>query len=122
MRSKLPVGNLLDSEDHPAIKMIRCRHLAKNLYNKLTVQATKQCYGTSGGSKGSNIAQGDTIRPSDNKEIANASKGNDLARADNLENVTIKHGAQAFEGDLRSTSGLGMGDGLYSHTAKWNEV
>lgn len=32
---------------------------------------------------------------------------------------TITHGAQAFEGDLRSTSGLGLGDGIENHTEKW---
>lgn len=26
---------------------------------------------------------------------------------------------QAFPGDLRSTSGLGLGDGIHSHTEKW---
>lgn len=31
----------------------------------------------------------------------------------------ITEGRQAFEGDLRSTSGLGLGDGLTSHTDKW---
>jgi hypothetical protein len=29
---------------------------------------------------------------------------------------------QAFGGDLRSTSGLGMGDGITNHTDKWLQV
>lgn len=32
---------------------------------------------------------------------------------------TIEEGRQAFEGDLRATSGLGLGAGLTSHTSKW---
>jgi hypothetical protein len=71
---------------------------------------------------GRNVAQGDTLIPSSSKEVGNATKGGELAKADNLENVTIKTGAQAFAGDLRSTSGLGLGDGLNSHTAKWDQV
>lgn len=34
----------------------------------------------------------------------------------------ILEGRQAFDGDLRATSGLGLGDGLTSHTAKWLQV
>ena len=29
---------------------------------------------------------------------------------------------QAFPGDLRSTSGLGLGDGIIDHTSKWLQV
>ena len=35
---------------------------------------------------------------------------------------TITEGRQAFEGDLRSTSALGFGDGIYDHTGKWLQV
>jgi len=35
--------------------------------------------------------------------------------------ITVEPG-QAFPGDIRSTSGLGMGDGLTSHTDKWLQV
>ena len=35
---------------------------------------------------------------------------------------TIAEGRQAFEGDLRSTSALGLGDGLTTHTSKWFSV
>lgn len=35
---------------------------------------------------------------------------------------TIKVGAQAFEGDIRSISGLGLGAGIHNHTAKWLSV
>lgn len=35
--------------------------------------------------------------------------------------ITVEPG-QAFPGDLRSTSGLGMGDGLTTHTEKWLQV
>ena len=31
-------------------------------------------------------------------------------------------GGQAFPGDLRSESGLGVGDGLHDHTLKWKQV
>jgi NADH dehydrogenase (ubiquinone) Fe-S protein 6 len=72
-------------------------------------------------SGGKNVAQGDTLIPSSAKEAGNATKGKELAKAENLEYVTIQVGAQAFEGDLRSTSGLGLGDGLYTHTEKWDQ-
>ena len=86
------------------------------------ILAGASAYSTAKNAKGSNIAKGDTVHPSENREVANAAKGTELVDADNLKYVTIEHGAQAFEGDLRSTSGLGLGDGLYTHTAKWNEV
>lgn len=86
------------------------------------ISAGASAYSTAKNAKGSNIAKGDTVQPSENREVANAAKGSELVDADNLKYVTIEHGAQAFEGDLRSTSGLGLGDGLYTHTAKWNEV
>jgi hypothetical protein len=35
--------------------------------------------------------------------------------------ITVTPG-QAHLGDLRSTSGLGLGDGLLSHTSKWMQV
>lgn len=35
--------------------------------------------------------------------------------------ITNPHGA-AFPGDLRSTSGLGTGDGIQDHTGKWLQV
>ncbi len=35
--------------------------------------------------------------------------------------VTVE-GGQAFKGDLRSASGLGLGDHITSHTAKWLQV
>ena len=35
---------------------------------------------------------------------------------------TIEEGRQAFEGDLRSTSGLGVTDGIANHTDKWLQV
>lgn len=68
---------------------------------------------------GRNVAQGDTLVPSKEKEIANAAKGDELTQPRNLESTTITRQGQAFIGDLRSTSGLGLGDGLTSHTAKW---
>lgn len=71
---------------------------------------------------GRNIAQGDTVVPSKDKEIANAAKGDELAQPENLESTTVTQPGQAFVGDLRSTSGLGLGDGLTSHTAKWFDV
>ena len=71
---------------------------------------------------GKNIAQGDTTKPSAGKEVGNVAKGDELTLAENLKYNTITHPAQAFEGDLRSTSGLGLGDGLYTHTSKWLQV
>ena len=35
--------------------------------------------------------------------------------------ITVPKGI-GFPGDLRSTSGLGLGDGLTSHTSKWQQV
>jgi len=81
------------------------------------LQASARC----ASSGGKNVAQGDTLVPSSAKESGNATKGSELAKAENLEYVTIQTGAQAFEGDLRSTSGLGLGDGLYTHTSKWDQ-
>ncbi len=82
------------------------------------LQASARC----ASSGGKNVAQGDTLVPSSAKESGNATKGSELAKAENLEYVTIQTGAQAFKGDLRSTSGLGLGDGLYTHTSKWDQV
>ena len=36
--------------------------------------------------------------------------------------VITEPGGPAFPGDLRSSSGLGLGDGLRTHTAKWLQV
>lgn len=35
--------------------------------------------------------------------------------------ITV-HPGQAYLGDNRSSSGLGLGDGLVSHTSKWLQV
>ena len=71
---------------------------------------------------GKNVAQGDTTKPSAGNEVGNVAKGDELTLSENLKYNTITHPAQAFEGDLRSTSGLGLGDGLYTHTSKWLQV
>eukprot|EP00877_Chromochloris_zofingiensis_P012828 jgi/Chrzof1/779/Cz01g28160.t1 len=40
-----------------------------------------------------------------------------------IENLpTITAYGQAFLGDIRSTSGLGLGDGIFNHTKKWLQV
>lgn len=39
--------------------------------------------------------------------------------AETLKDMPVATGGAAFKGDLRATSGLGLGDGLHSHTAKW---
>lgn len=39
-----------------------------------------------------------------------------------VKNIPTATGGAAFPGDLRSTSGLGLGDGLKTHTAKWLQV
>lgn len=70
-------------------------------------------------------AQGDTLRPEGRRgapEVAGGAKGEELAVDERLKYDTITDSAQAFKGDLRSTSALGYGDGLYSHTAKWMQV
>jgi hypothetical protein len=36
--------------------------------------------------------------------------------------ITIVKPGQAFVGDLRSTSGLELGDGIMDHTRKWLQV
>lgn len=103
--------------------MLRCQGLAKSpsTLRSGIRSIISSCTASAEGS-GKNIAQGDTVRESGGREVANAAKGDELAKGDNLEYVTIQHGAQAFKGDLRSTSALGLGDGLYTHTDKWNEV
>ena len=58
-------------------------------------------------------------------EVANDAKGHDLAREENLDTKEITEQEPyhaAVPGDLRSTSGLGLGDGLYHHTPKWLQV
>ena len=35
---------------------------------------------------------------------------------------TVTHTGQAFVGDLRSASALGLGDGITDHTSKWLQV
>ena len=102
--------------------MIRHRHLSRLVTHTVRIRPFLAPYSSSDEASGSNVAQGDTVYPSSGREIANAKKGDELVTEDSLKYVTIQQGAQAFEGDLRSTSGLGLGDGLYTHTAKWNEV
>ena len=70
-------------------------------------------------------AQGDTLRPEGRRgaeEIAQGAKGDELVADEKLKYNTITDAAQAFKGDLRSTSALGLGDGLYTHTDKWYQV
>lgn len=43
------------------------------------------------------------------------------AKQSNPPTITAKVG-QAFPSDLRSTSGLGLGDGIHNHTDKWLQV
>lgn len=76
-------------------------------------------------SKAEPPAQGDTLRPEGRRgapEIAKGAKGDELISQDRLKYNTITDAAQAFKGDLRSTSALGYGDGLYTHTDKWYQV
>ena len=44
-----------------------------------------------------------------------------IAKTSVTDTITRQPGA-AFEGDLRSTSGLGLGDGIETHTGKWMTV
>ena len=46
----------------------------------------------------------------------------DVRRMTSEDGVTILFPAQAFKGDMRSTSGLGFGDNLQTHTDKWLNV
>eukprot|EP00892_Ulva_mutabilis_P008838 jgi/Ulvmu1/6326/UM029_0034.1 len=45
-----------------------------------------------------------------------------LQKAGEAITPTITEGRQAFEGDLRATSGLGLHEGLNDHTSKWLQV
>lgn len=102
--------------------MLKQRHLSLASSHLARIRPFLAPYSSSDEASGSNVAQGDTVYPSSGREVANAKKGGELVTEDSLKYVTIQQGAQAFEGDLRSTSGLGLGDDLYTHTAKWNEV
>lgn len=52
------------------------------------------------------------------KAVATASKPTSIAIAEeNIPRTTMI--GQSFVGDLRSTSGLGVGDGCKTHTSKW---
>ena len=102
--------------------MLRSRPFSRATSRLACIRSFVAPYSSFDEASGSNVAQGDTVYPSKGREVANAKKGDELVTEDNLKYVTIQQGAQAFEGDLRSTSGLGLGDGLYTHTAKWNEV
>ena len=46
----------------------------------------------------------------------------DVGRMKSEDGVTILFPAQAFKGDVRSTSALGFGDNLQTHTDKWLNV
>ncbi|KAK9798177.1 hypothetical protein WJX73_007944 [Symbiochloris irregularis] len=63
-----------------------------------------------------------TKPPVSSPEIANAAKGDELTKAENLKAREITEQElyhAAVPGDLRSTSGNGLGDGLFSHNDKW---
>lgn len=54
-------------------------------------------------------------------KVARASDVTVLPEEIEAQTITVTPG-QAHLGDLRSTSGLGLGDGLLSHTSKWLQV
>lgn len=56
------------------------------------------------------------------KKEVRAEKDEQLPSGDIRSREVTVEGGQAFYGDLRSSSGLGLGDGLTSHTAKWLQV
>lgn len=59
-----------------------------------------------------------------NDDALEASKASDVPLDPNdkrVREITVPKGI-GFPGDLRSTSGLGLGDGLTSHTSKWQQV
>lgn len=63
--------------------------------------------------------------PVSEPEVANTAKGQELTREENLRTREITETDTyhaAVPGDLRSTSGNGLGDGLFSHTSKWLQV
>ena len=68
----------------------------------------------------------DKLRAGASKEIVrkeSRGQGEVLKEPYNEESRTITvHPGQAFLGDNRSSSGLGLGDGLVSHTSKWLQV
>ena len=55
------------------------------------------------------------------KTISASGSADAIAKTSNTDTITRQPGA-AFPGDLRSTSGLGLGDGIESHTGKWMTV
>ena len=58
-------------------------------------------------------------------EIGNSKKGEELTNEANLQTREITEQElyhAAVPGDLRSSSGNGLGDGLFSHTSKWLQV
>ena len=58
-------------------------------------------------------------------EIGNSKKGEELTDEANLQTREITEQElyhAAVPGDLRSSSGNGLGDGLFSHTSKWLQV
>jgi hypothetical protein len=56
------------------------------------------------------------------KKEVRANKNEQIPAGDIASREVTVEGGQAFYGDLRSSSGLGLGDGLTSHTAKWLQV
>ena len=55
------------------------------------------------------------------KTISASGSTDAIAKTSNTDTITRQPGP-AFPGDLRSTSGLGLGDGIESHTGKWMTV
>jgi len=55
------------------------------------------------------------------KTISASGSADAIAKTSNTDTITRQPGA-AFPGDLRSTSGLGLGDEIESHTGKWMTV
>ncbi len=68
-----------------------------------------KCLGTSAGPTSKLVVR---------KESQAAGQVVDRKYTEDSRTITVTPG-QAFPGDNRSSSGLGLGDGLTSHTAKW---
>jgi hypothetical protein len=91
--------------DRPVFSLASFAH---SVFQKLMLRATFSCVLVSTAEGCVSVVQraaGSLIKPVKDKGIP-----------------TIEEGRQAFEGDLRATSGLGIADGITNHTSKWLQV
>lgn len=70
------------------------------------------------------LAAAGAARGAASKAVATSKAGAPppAADLDAADGITTTTPGQAFVGDLRSTSALLVGDGIFNHTAKWLQV